>query len=172
MVLKEQEYLGAAQTGSTHARRDQLMNAVLQRLEQRHALPKAVVTVPERVKALRRQIILKQEKAEQNDTERYELHGEMEDLFNVVQLFSYPGDYVAQRPSLERIAETLDKFEEDLFEVTYPGIRGKRRVVVRFGDPIEVPRERHKKDTAAELTSALEQRVQGLLDELNAAGVG
>ena len=41
----------------------------------------------------------------------------MEDLFFVIQLYSYPGDYVAEKPSIERIAETLDKFEEDVLRV-------------------------------------------------------
>jgi hypothetical protein len=102
-----------------------------------------------------------------DEAERFELAGAMEDLFTVVQMFSYPGDYVAERPTLERVAETLDKFEEDLFQVTYPGVRGRRRVVVHFGNPVDVPGERSKKDAAAELTAVLEQRVQGLIDELN-----
>jgi 1-acyl-sn-glycerol-3-phosphate acyltransferase len=167
LALKEQEYLGAAQVGPVRQRRDGLIAAVLGRLEQRHGVSKAAETVPERVKTLRRLIIAKQQQSELPEPECYELVGEMEDLFTVVQMFSYPGDYVAERPTLERIAETLDKFEEDLFRVTYPGIRGRRRVVVRFGEPIEVPRERGKKDAAAELTALLERRVQGLIDELN-----
>jgi 1-acyl-sn-glycerol-3-phosphate acyltransferase len=168
LALKEQEYLGAAQAGAFPERREGLMNAVLQRLEQKHGIAKPAGTVPERVKVLRRQIILKQDRVDQDDAEQYRLNGEMEDLFNVVQFYSYPGDYVSERPTVERIAETLDKFEEDLFQVTYPGIRGRRRVLVRFGEPLDVPRQRHGKDTAAELTNRLEQRVQGLLDELNA----
>jgi len=44
----------------------------------------------------------------------------MDDLFFVIQLYSYPGDYVAERPVIERIAETLDKFEEDVLQATYP----------------------------------------------------
>ncbi len=167
LALKEQEYLGAAQPGTVAERRDGLMNAVLGRLEQRHGILKPADTVPERVKALRRLVIARQEQADLPDAERFELAGAMEDLFTVVQLYSYPGDYVAERPSLERVAETLDKFEEDLFRVTYPGIRGRRRVLVRFGDPVEVPRERSRKDAAAELTLVLERRVQGLLDEMN-----
>jgi 1-acyl-sn-glycerol-3-phosphate acyltransferase len=168
LALKEQEYLGAAQVGPVRQRRDGLINTILRRLEQRHGVTKPDDAVPERVKALRRAIIARQEKEDLSDEEQGKLAGEMEDLFTVVQTYSYPGDYVAERPSLERIAETLDKFEEDLFQVTYPGVRGRRRVVVRFGEPINVPREKNKKDAAADLTSELEGRVQGLLDELNA----
>jgi 1-acyl-sn-glycerol-3-phosphate acyltransferase len=166
LALKEQEYLGAAQTGTILQRREALINTVLRRLEQMHDL-KPAGTVPERVKTLRQAVISKQQLPDLADAERAELAGQMEELFTVLQMFSYPGDYVAECPSRERIAETLDKFEEDLFRVTYPGVRGRRRVVVRFGEPLEVPRGRSRKDAAAELTTELERRVQGLLDELN-----
>jgi hypothetical protein len=141
---------------------------VLGRLEKRHGVATVAETVPERVKALRRVLISRQTKEDLSDAEDGALAAEMEELFTVVQMYSYPGDYVAERPTLERIAETLDKFEEDLFEVTHPGVRGRRRVVVRFGEPIEVPRERSRKDATAALTGALQGHVQGLLDELNA----
>jgi 1-acyl-sn-glycerol-3-phosphate acyltransferase len=166
LALKEQEYLGSPQTGPLPQRRDALMDAVLGRLEEGHSV-KPAGTVPERVKALRQAIITKQQQPDLKDADRAALAGEMEELFTVVQMFSYPGDYVAERPSVERIAETLDKFEEDLFRVTYPGVRGRRRVVVRFGEAVEVPRGRTRKDAAAELTTELERRVQALLDELN-----
>ncbi len=45
---------------------------------------------------------------------RKTLDDDLEDLFLVVQSFSYPGDYVDAKPSIERMAETLDKFEEDV----------------------------------------------------------
>jgi hypothetical protein len=166
LALKEQEYLGSPQAGPLMQRRDALMDAVLGRLEDRHGV-KPAGTVPERVKALRQAIITKQQQPDLKDADRDALAGEMEELFTVVQVFSYPGDYVAEHPSVERIAETLDKFEEDLFRVTYPGVRGRRRVVVRFGEAVEVPRGRTRKDAAVELTTELERRVQGLLDELN-----
>lgn len=93
----------------------------------------------------------------------------MDDLFFVVQLSSYPGDYLAQQPSVERIAETLDKFEEDVLQANYPAVRGIRRVVVRFGEPLEAPKQRQGRDAVVAWTNVLESRVQGLLDQVNAA---
>ena len=85
-------------------------------------------------------------------------------MFLVVQAFSYPGDYVAQRPSVERMAETLDKFEEDVLGVETATIRGARTATVTFGEPIAVEASRGKKGAASVLTRTLEERVQGLLD--------
>lgn len=91
----------------------------------------------------------------------------MEDLFFIIQLCSYPGDYVAVKPSIERIAETLDKFEEDVLRTVYPETRGERHVTVLFGDPIEVPTEREGRDAVAVWTSRLESEVQTLLDRIS-----
>ena len=86
----------------------------------------------------------------------------------MVQLFSYPGDYVSQNPSVERVAETLDKFEEDVLEATQPAVRGHQQVCVRFGEPVPVERVSGQRDAVARLTDTLEERVQQLLDRINA----
>ena len=89
----------------------------------------------------------------------------MEDIFIVTQLYSYLPGYVAQRPTIERIAETVDKLEEDVLGVRTATVRGRRRGTVRFGEPllIEQPLDR---DALAQLRPVLESRVQQLLDEL------
>jgi hypothetical protein len=113
-------------------------------------------------------VVIKQVEQDGRPSEaRQQLAHDMEDLFFVIQLYSYPGDYVAQQPSIERIAETLDKFEEDVLKADYPGIRGERRVVVRFGPPVEVPKERDSKSAVADWTDMLEGKVQELLDQIN-----
>ena len=61
-------------------------------------------------------------------------------MFLVVQLYSYPGDYVAESPTIERVAETLDKFEEDVLNRFSATVRGSRRSRVAFGEPILVTR--------------------------------
>jgi hypothetical protein len=88
-----------------------------------------------------------------------------------VQLYSYPGDYVKQCPTVERVAETLMKFKQDVFAIP-DMIRpcGPRRAHVRLGAPIDVAaalksagKPRH---AAVALTTELENRIQGLLDAL------
>ena len=100
--------------------------------------------------------------------EQAALDRDLEDLFFVIQLYSYPGDYVAEKPVLERIAETLDKFEEDVLRADYPSVRGNRHVVVQFGEPLTVPNGREGKPGVADWTDRFEQGVQRLLDEINA----
>jgi hypothetical protein len=81
------------------------------------------------------------------------------------------GDYVTEHPTIERMAETIDKFEEDFLGAPTARIRGTRRATVTFGQPIVI--QRHgKRASARSLTRALEHRVQQLLDEpATAAGL-
>lgn len=166
LALKEIEHLGRPHGGSVVDRANRLATAVLERLEEKYGVANKAVQLAERVKELRRALIKKGEQDGLNDDARQQLGHDMDDLFFVIQLFSYPGDYVAEKPTIERIAETLDKFEEDILRADYPRIRGERHVVLRFGEPLETPAERGR-DGVNVWTDLLEQRVQTLLDDIN-----
>ena len=170
LALKEIEFMGATYSGSVPERIANLMEFLLGRIEARHGMDPAGATVPERVKALRREAIKQLEEHPDNDPARLQAIEDLDDLFLVVQAFSYPGDYVAENPTIERIAETLDKFEEDVLPAETATVRGSRRGTVTFGEPIPVPAERGKKGSAAALTDLIEQRVQALLDEDTQSG--
>jgi 1-acyl-sn-glycerol-3-phosphate acyltransferase len=167
LALKEYEELGRPQSGTVPERTVRLAEAVVARLERHHQVASKGAFIPERVKEVRRAVIKAIEQEAATPELKNKLANDLEDLFFVIQLFSYPGDYVAQRPTIERIAETLDKFEEDVLRSDYPGIRGTRRAVVRFGEPVPVPKEREGKGAVEKWTDLVESRVQGLLDEIN-----
>lgn len=163
MALKEIEFLGRACEGSLPERTDGLANEILGRLEKRYENKVGEATIPERVKDLR-SITLKQiEEVGKDDVKRKALNDDLDDLFLVVQLFSYPGDYVRERPSIERLAETLDKFEEDMLGRYSASIRASRRATVHIGEAVTPPIER-KRAATRELTDSLERRIQTLLD--------
>lgn len=172
LALKELEYLKQAQTGPITQRVRQLSDQVLKNLEQKHNVTPTSSEIPERAKEVRRAIITAAEKkdGEKDLTPeaRLSLEADLEDVFFVIQLYSYPGDYVASKPVIERIAETIDKFEEDVLRAVYPGIRGERKVVVQFGDPLTIPDGKQGKPTVAEWTTRFEHEVQSLLDDINA----
>ena len=168
LALKEYEQLGQTQGGSVSERSEQLSEAIISRLENKHGLARKSSFIPERVKELRRVIIKAGEQEGVSQDIKDQLTIDLDDLFFVIQLFSYPGNYVAEQPTIERIAETLDKFEEDVLRADYPGIRGTRKAVVRFGEPMPVPKEREGKGTVERWTDEVQGRVQALLDEINA----
>jgi hypothetical protein len=87
--------------------------------------------------------------------------------FFVVQLFSYPDNYLGKQPTIERLAETMDKLEEDLLEKPMPSIQGRRQAVIQFGEPIPVGPDLKKHLNVENLTTKLQRNVQSLLDRLN-----
>ena len=165
LALKELEYLGHPQAGTVPERTRSLANQILSAKEQRFHIQPQSDSIPERVKELRRQFIQQLEKPDLTPQSHGELKRDMEDLFLVIQLYSYPGDYVMAHPTVERIAETLDKFEEDILKVTYPKPRGTRHATVTFGAPIPVAADRGSRDVAALLTTQIEQQIQSLLNQ-------
>ena len=172
LALKEIEFLGHTRSGSVPDRIGGLIEFLVGRIEARHGLDPGGDTIPERVKALRRRTIEELEELPEDDPARGQFYEDLDDLFLVVQAFSYPGDYVAEAPTIERMAETLDKFEEDVLGAETAAIRGSRTATVTFGKPIRVVAARGQRMTAAALTDVLEQRVQGLLDEGRDSGEG
>ena len=164
MALKELEYLGRTCAGPLPERTDSLAQHVLRGLEERYDCPAEEKTIPERVKDLRRNALLKLNDLPLGQPERLPYEHDLDDLFLVVQLFSYPGDYVREKPSIERMAETLDKFEEDVLGVFSASIRGPRRAIVDFGDPLQVEPGKKSKTMIPDLTRSLEEAVQSQLD--------
>jgi len=86
------------------------------------------------------------------------------DVQLALQLFSYPGDYLTSKPSTERMAETIEKFEEDVLGVAWP--KGRRRATVIFGQPIDVKSQlttSRARAAATELTEKMETAIEALM---------
>ena len=162
--VKEVEYMGHTQQGDLSNRIASLAEFVLEGIEKRYAVEAGEAQIPTRVKNCRREIIKLFQDDQQADLKPAGL--DLDDLFMVIQLYSYPGDYVAGKPTIERMAETLDKFEEDIFRVPTATIRGERKVIVEFGEPISVQPASDKKQSVNTLTEKLEHGVQELLDAM------
>lgn len=173
LALKEVEYLGQVQTGTVRERLISLALRILEQVRRRNSLPLIGDGVHERLRHLRSSLVKLVDEVRESDSATgtpearrrlQDLRQDIADLFFVGQLSSYHGDYSAGKPTIERLAETIDKFEEDVFGLDYPTPRGTREAVVRFGESfaVEAPRP-----SAGELTRRLEGAVQSLLDELN-----
>ncbi len=165
LALKEIEVLGTTQAGRLPERIRGLIEFVLCRIEGRYGLDPRDAAIPERVKTVRRTAIDRMAALPPDDPARGQFFEDLDDMLLVVQGFSYPGNYVAEQPSIERIAETLDKFEEDVLDASTATVRGTRKVIVTFDEPIVIDPARDKKEAIACLTKLLEQRVQTLLDK-------
>src|SRR5262249_27666774 len=150
-------------------RAENLANRLLSRLERKYSQSREESLIPERVRNVRRDVIRRMEQEGLPVSDRESLAQDLDDLFFVIQLYSYPGDYVAERPVIERIAETLDRSKKDLLQPKSPGAGGARRAIVQFGTPLEIPADRKAQGSVAEWTALLERQVQAGLDTINAS---
>jgi 1-acyl-sn-glycerol-3-phosphate acyltransferase len=167
--LKEMEYFGAARTGPIKGRMVALRDAILDGLEDRHCGKRRADMVPVRVKELRR-VCLEKLAAATTPEQADGLRRDLNDVFVAVQLFTYPGGDLRDRPTVERVAETLMKFEQDVIGTQEPPVPAPRRAIAKFGDPIDV-RERmsaHAKprQAAGAITVELESRIRSLMDSI------
>lgn len=165
LTLREQYYLGQIQVGDYTSRIDELMEVILARLEKRYACPANHGDVPGRVSKLRHQVIQQMQPLPRRDPARRAAQADLDDLFLVLQLFSYRDDFAADSPSIERLAEIVDKLEEDVLEAPTASVRGARRAIIRFGEPVPVPGKRNPgtRGEARQLTETLERAVWDLL---------
>ncbi len=190
LALKEVEYLGGVRVGQLPERMQGLADSILRDVEERHgieATTEGLRSIPERVKEARRAVLSRWEEMTPPEgtvtvesaafgRQREQVRHDLDDLYLVTQIFSYPGDYLKREPTVERLAETLDKLEEDVLRLPTATIKGMRRVVLRFGEPIDVTGQtgseegegggRRKRGGVAELSRLMEERVQVLLDEI------
>jgi hypothetical protein len=178
MLLKEMEYFGGPQTGSLHERLAALREAVLTRIEARRLTESrrcgvGSLSVAERVKEIRRACLKTLADVNTPIVERPSLRVDLHDAFVALQTSCYPGDYLRDEPTVERVAETLMKFEEDFLGIHEVTAHAPRRAVVCVGDPVDVGARlgtaARPRRVVGELTSELEQQLQSLL---NAIGPG
>jgi len=88
------------------------------------------------------------------------------------RILSYAGNYLSEKPTLDRVGETIEKLQEDLYgKVVAPYAR--RAAYVRFGDPIDVSEQlaaaAKPRLAMSVLTEQFEAGVQVGLDEINQA---
>ncbi len=186
LALKEIEHIDRTQEGTLPMRTTMLADHILRGIEGRYALASPAggsdlgPTIPVRVKEARAAALKQLAALDEGGTEprgaeggppcdssaRLQIAADLDDLFLVLQAFSYPGDYVDERPTVERLAETLDKFEEDVLGAATATVRADRRATVAFGKPIYVGggEAAVARPGVADLTAALEGAVQSLLD--------
>ena len=166
LSLGEKHFLGRATDGPFARRAADLTDAILRSLEDRCGTPPDGADVPERVRRLRQGAIRQKE----SDPQTGQSARDLEAVNAAVRFYSYTNDYLSEEPTIEHLAEIVDKFEEDLLGVTTARARGVRQAIIQFGPPVPAAPFQEKGDGIRALTDVMEQQVRGLLGELLKAG--
>lgn len=117
-----------------------------------------------RVKSLRMKIFPELSRNEVDEEERKRRWKLLAKTYLAQQVDCYPENYIVESKSVDRILETVEKFEEDLYDQCR--IHGKLKVVIDVGEAIEVSTKRDREATSDPLMSAIREQVQSMLDDL------
>ena len=117
-----------------------------------------------RVKALRMKLIPEMIKGQLSEEERARRWRQLHAIYLSQQLSCYPPDYLTAHFSVDRILETLERFEEDLTDKVRR--HGSLKVIIQVGEAIEVSPERDRSQKVDPLMTQLETTMQGMLDKL------
>jgi len=171
LTLKEIEYLGKASSGPLTERIAGLRSHIVHGLEDRHLGKRQEhETLPSRVNELRRHCLEVLKGHGISPETAAQFRRDLNDAFVAVQLFSYPGDYVRENPTIERASEVLMKYDEDVLGSEVGAPHGPRRAVLKLGEPIDVAARLKVggklKTVVGTVTSELEKRIQALLDAI------
>ncbi len=162
--LKEQEFFGEIQQGTLAERLERLINHLMHPLEQEWlGAPQSGAVVP-RVRNIRVKILPELIHGQVSAEERERRWRQLEHLYLAQQLSCYPPDYLASYPSVDRILETLERFEEDLTDKCR--IHGNLKVIIQVAPGIEVSPERTRGASVdplmIQIQEALETRIRKL----------
>ena len=164
LCLKELEHFGDVQPGSLPERMVGLINHLLHPLEREWVGEPQTGPVVPRVKNLRMKIMPDMVRGTLESTERERRWKQLADLYLAQQVSSYPADYLTY-PSVDRLLETVERYEEDLTE--HVRVHGKLKVIIEVGEAIEVSPDRDRKLAVDPLMTQSGETLQAMLDRLS-----
>jgi 1-acyl-sn-glycerol-3-phosphate acyltransferase len=163
LSIKETEYFGRPQSGPTAERLPRLVDRVLGPWEKEYGLSKPDPAVVERVKRLRSAIVPGLVTGKLTKTERHHRWRQLADCYFAQQLACYPIGYLDGRPTVGRILETVERYEEDLTD--HATIHRPLRTVLDIGEAIEVSADKSRGGPDPIMTQ-LRERLTCMLGEL------
>jgi hypothetical protein len=163
LTLKELEFLGQPGTGTLAERQQRLIDHLLGAAEQEWLKRAGCGAVILRVRDLRRAIVAEMVGGELPEAEMQRRWKQLAHADLAQSLSLYPADYVASRPTAERILETVERFHEHL--TGEAPCRGPLRAIVDVGEPLPVSARRERGAAGDPLLSRLADSLQTLLQQ-------
>jgi 1-acyl-sn-glycerol-3-phosphate acyltransferase len=160
LSVKEVEYFGTAQPGSRAERLPRLIDRVLGPLEDRYLGGHREATTVARVKRLRAAILPALVNNEGTAEEQATRWRHLDDCAFAKLLDCYPRGYLDGELTVERILETVERFDEDTTDEAR--IHRPMHCRLDIGDALPVTADRPRGE-ADPLTAQLEERLKAML---------
>ncbi|MFM7117894.1 MAG: lysophospholipid acyltransferase family protein [Planctomycetota bacterium] len=168
LKLKELEYhVSPAAEATLRERQTAMVNRLLDPLESEWLGGPRRDGIAVRIKNLRMKIFPEMSRDELSAEERARRWSQLQETYLAQQIDCYPDQYVTKYPSVDRILETIEKFEEDLTDKSR--VHGQMRAIIEIGEAVEVSPERERGSTEGDpLMNAIRQRLEEMLGKLQA----
>jgi 1-acyl-sn-glycerol-3-phosphate acyltransferase len=160
LSVKEVDYFGAAQTGPRAERVPKLIDCVLGPLESKYLSGQREPSTVARIKKLRAVILPPLTNGEGTADERALRWRHLDDCSFAQALDLYPPGYIDGEPTVERLLETVERFEEGASDEAR--IHRPLHCRIDVGDALPVSTDRPRGE-ADPLTGQLEESLKALL---------
>ena len=167
LVLIERELVGPNNVGTLQERTNRLVDALLQRIEPPGDLPPRS-TLLDRIRRLRRSRVNRLAQVAHHKDQYPTLCAELDMLYLCQLLFAQSPDYLLDDPTTERLAEAVQRLEEDWFDVDCPV--APMSAVVQIGPAIDARAYTHHLGEADHLTTAISEGISENLEQVIARG--
>lgn len=165
LTLKELQYNQVPDPEAPFRRRQcDMVDKLLFPLEEKWLGDRKSGGVAIRVKNLRMKIFPDLTTSELSDEQRQERWQMLEDTYLAQQIDCYPEKYLVEFQSVDRILETVDKFEEDLTHACR--VHGSMKVILDVDKAIEVSTKRERSPDGDPLMNQIKERLEAKLASL------
>jgi hypothetical protein len=164
LALKEIEYFGQPRPGKLSERLRRLTDRLLHPIEQEWLGTTQEGPVVPRIKNLRMKILPDMIQGDVSPEERARRWEQLADIYLSQQVVSYPPDYLTMSPSIDRLLETVERYEEDLTDRVR--VHGRLHATIEVGEAIAVDGQRDRKAAVDPIMIQIETTLQGMLDRL------
>ena len=142
------------------------MDHILVPLEQEWLKGKREDGILARVKALRAAMLPDMVAEKVDEAERRRRWQQLADIYLAQQLSNYPPDYFKPEPTVEKLLETVERFEEDLTDKVR--VHRPMHAVIEVGEAIEVPPGRERGTQGESMMVHVRQQLETMLGGLRA----
>lgn len=161
LSIKEIEMFGSQQSGELDERLANLIERLLQPLESKWLGNPQSGTTSARIKTLRTKILPDMTEGKVPAAEMPARFADLRDTYIAHQMACFPLGYLNERPTVDRLRETVERFEEDITDKA--PLISPLKCVVEIGEAIEVTTDR-----AARRGADGDPLVQQVFDRLQA----
>lgn len=165
ITIRELEVFGKEQSGSLKERQEGLIQGLLSPLEEKWLGSVQTGNSSSRIKNLRTKIFPELTEGKVDNAEKERRFADLRDTYVAHQMACFPLDYLQQYPSVDRVRETVERFEEDITDKAT--LHRPLKCIIEIGEAVKVDTQRQRRGEDGDaLMNDIFIRLQSMLTNL------